>query len=184
MPRTNLSIHVRGRLTGVDRVIGGRSRRPVVELSVHDEERRVAELHRRRPRQPLFAARSDQRAELQRSRGRLALQDRQPRHAARVQARRDAADGQGRAVHDRRHAPRRRGARRGHRRAALGPPLPRRPARRRRAPSAFRPRPRVLDRRQGRRSHPLRHAGLSPHRARREDRAARPRRSARTASST
>ena len=43
--------------------------------------------------------------QLQPARSRLALQDRQPRHAPRVQARRHAADGQGRHLRDRRHAP-------------------------------------------------------------------------------
>ena len=57
-------------------------------------QRRVAALHRRHPRHALFAARSDQRVELQQARGRLAVQDRQPRPASRVQARRHAADGQ------------------------------------------------------------------------------------------
>ena len=57
--------------------------------------------------QQVLAARSDQRRQLQQARSRLALQDRQPRPASRVQARRHAADGQGRALHDRRHAPRR-----------------------------------------------------------------------------
>ena len=42
-------------------------------------------------RQPLLAARSDQRRQLQQARGRVALQDRQPRPASRVQARRHAA---------------------------------------------------------------------------------------------
>ena len=56
-------------------------------------------------------------------------------------------------------------------------------ARRQRAAPALGPRPRLLDRRQGRRAHHLRHARLSPDRARREDRASRSRPSARTASS-
>ena len=60
----------------------------------------------------LLAARSDQRRQLQQARGRVAVQDRQPRPAARVQARGDAADGERRALHDRRHAPRGRRARR------------------------------------------------------------------------
>ena len=60
----------------------------------------------------VLAARSDQRRQLQQARSRVALQDRQPRHASRVQARRHAAGGQGRALHDRRHAPLGRRARR------------------------------------------------------------------------
>ena len=79
----------------------------------------------------LFAARSDQRVELQQARGRVALQDRQPRPASRVQARRHAADGQRRALHDRRHAAVGRRARREDRRADLGAQPARRQARRR-----------------------------------------------------
>ena len=75
---------------------------------------------------PLLAARSDQRAELQRPRSRLALQDRQPRHAPRIQARRHAARGRRRALRDRRHAPIGHRARRRDRRADVGAPLSRR----------------------------------------------------------
>ena len=53
--------------------------------STAHRKRRVAHL-RRRPRQhPLLAARPDQRGQLQQARSRVALQDRQPRPAARVQ---------------------------------------------------------------------------------------------------
>ena len=109
------------------------------------------------------------------SSSRVALQDRQPRPAPRVQARRHAADrqrllyatggtrrsvvaldgGTGELiwVHSREKATR------GHRAApALGP------------------RRLVLDRRQGRRPHRLRHDRLPPHRAEREDRPRRSRR--------
>ena len=58
------------------------------------EERRMADLRRRSRQHALLAARSDQRGELQQARGRLALQDRQPRSAPGVQSRVDAADGQ------------------------------------------------------------------------------------------
>ncbi len=73
------------------------------------------------------------------------------------------------AVLDRRHPPRRRGARRGHRRDAVDAQPERRQARRGGAAPALRPRPGVLDRRQGG-ADPLRHAGLPADRARREDR--------------
>ena len=68
----------------------------------------------------LLAARSDQRQQLQPARSRVAVQDRQPRHAPRVQARRHAADGQGRHLRHRRHAPLGRRARREDRRDDLG----------------------------------------------------------------
>ena len=58
--------------------------------------------------------------ELQQARSRLALQDRQPRPASRIQARRHADHGEGRAVHDRRHAPLGHRARRQDRRTASG----------------------------------------------------------------
>ena len=122
--------------------------------------------------------------ELQQARGRVAVQDRQPRHATRVQARRHAARDQRRALHDRRHAPIGRRARRPDRRVDLGAQLPRRQPRRDRAAPALGPRRVVLDRRQGRRAHPLRHHRLSPDRAQREERRDDSRRSARTASST
>ena len=65
------------------------------------EQRRVAELQRRRQGQQVFAARSDRRLQLQQARDRLAAEDRQPRSAPRVQARRHAAHGQGRRLRDR-----------------------------------------------------------------------------------
>ena len=58
------------------------------------------------------------------------------------------------------------------RRAAVGAPLSGRHARRQRAAAALGPRPRLLDRRPGRRAHHLLHARLPDDRARREDRAA------------
>ena len=134
------------------------------------EERRLDPLHGGRARHQILAARSDQRRQLQQARGRVALQDRQPRHPPRVQARRHAARDQGRALHDRRHAPLRRRARRPDRRADLVAQLPRRQPRRDRAAPVVRPRRVVLDRRQGRRAHPLRDDRLPPDRAQREDR--------------
>ena len=113
------------------------------------QERRVAVLHRRRQGLALLAARSDQRQQLQQARGRLAVQDRQPRHAPRVQARRHAADGQGRRLRDRRHAPLGGRARRQDRRDDLGPRREGRRPRRQRAAPALGPRPLLLDRRQG-----------------------------------
>ena len=62
--------------------------------------------------------------------------------------------------------------------------LPRRQPRRDRAAPAVGPRRLVLDRRQGRRAHPLRDDRLSPDRAQREERRDDPDRSARAASST
>ena len=59
----------------------------------------------------LLAARPDQRQQLQQAGSRLAVQDRQSRAAAGVQPPVDAADGQRRALLDRRHAARGRGAR-------------------------------------------------------------------------
>ena len=146
-------------------------------------KRRVADL-RRRPRQhAVLAARSDQRGQLQQARGRLALQDRRARPAARVQLRVDAADGRRRRLRHRRHAPRRGRARCGDRRDAVDAQRERRQARRRGAAPAVGPRPRLLDRRPRTKPDHLRHARLSDARARREDRRARCRRSARTASS-
>ena len=148
------------------------------------EKRRVAVLHRRRQGLALLAARSDQRRQLQPARSRLAIQDRQPGHASRVQARRHAADGQGHGLRDRRHAPLGGRARRQDRRADLGPRRKRRHARRQGASPAFGPRPLVLDRRQGRRPRHLRDAGLSPDLARTPRPACRSPASAKTASST
>ena len=132
----------------------------------------------------VLAARSDQRHQLQQDGSRVALQDRQPRHASRVQARRHAADDQGRALRHRRHAPLGGRARRPDRRADLVAQLPRRQPRRDRAAPAVRPRRVVLDRRQGRRAHPLRDDRLPPGRAQREERRDDPVASARAASST
>ena len=72
------------------------------------EGRRMAHLWSRPRKHPLPAAGSDQRRQLQQARSRVAIQDRQPRQSAGVQAGRHAADGQWRAVRDRRD----RGARR------------------------------------------------------------------------
>ena len=115
---------------------------------------------------------ADRRHQLQQARGRLALQDRHPRSAARVQARRHAARDQRRALHDRRHAAIGRRARRQDRRAAVGAQPARGQARRRLAAPAVGTRPVLLDRRPRRRSHPLRHDRLSPRRAQREERRA------------
>ena len=120
-------------------------------------------------RHPVLAARSDQRRELQQAGSRLALQDRQLRPVSRVQAGRDAADGQGRALHDRRHAAIGHRARREDRRADLVAQPARREARGRRAAAAVGPRRVVLDRRQRGRARHLRHDGLSARRAQRED---------------
>ena len=77
------------RLQGCRRTAGGTAGR-----------QRVAVVRRRPAESALLAARADRRLELQRARGGVALQDRQPRPASRIQARRHAADGQRRAVHD------------------------------------------------------------------------------------
>ena len=132
-------------------------------------DRRVAELRRRSRQHPVLAARSDQRGQLQEPRDRLAVQDRQPRPAARVQPRVDAADGERRPLFHGRHAAGGRRARCGHRRAAVGAQRERRPARHQRAARPFRPRAGLLDRRP-RRADSLRHARLPAHRAQREDR--------------
>ena len=148
------------------------------------EERRVDPLHRRRPGVEILAARSDQREQFQSARGRMAVQDRQPGHAPRVQARRHTADGEGRHLRDRRHAPLRRRARREDRRADVGARRARRRARRSCAAPVVGPRPLLLDRWQGRRARSLRDDRLSARRAEREDRRTASARSARTASST
>ena len=111
-------------------------------------------------------------AQLQQARGRLAVQDRQPRSAARVQLPVDAADGQRRALLDR-------PARAARSSRSTPPPAScsgctasdEGRARRGGAAAALGPRPRLLDRRQGG-ADPLRHARLPAGRARREDRAA------------
>ncbi len=139
--------------------------------AVHGQ-RRLAALHRRHPRHEVLAARSDQRLQLQQARSRLALQDRQPRPASRVQARRHAARWSRASLYTTagtRRVGRR--ARRQDRRADLGA----QPCAKASAPPIA---PRqlsgrgvvVLDRRQGRRAHPLRHDRLPPGRAQREDR--------------
>ncbi len=136
------------------------------------EERRLAELYRRHPRHAILASLPDHRRQLQRSRSGVALQDRQSRLPSGIQARGHAAGGGRHPLHDGRHAALRDRARRRHRRVDLGASLSGRRARRERAPAVVGPRPRVLDRRPPRRAHPLCHARLSPHRPRREDRAA------------
>ena len=123
------------------------------------------------PRQlTVLAARSDQRAQLQEPRDRVAVQDREPRPAAGDSVRIDAADGE-RASCTR---PPARGGRSSRSIAATGEHAvdaqrERRAARRQRAAAAVRPRPRLLDRRP-RRADSLRHARLSARRARRQDR--------------
>ena len=133
-------------------------------------ERRLAALHRRHERHAVLAARSDQRVELQPARGRVAVQDRQPRPAPRVQARRHAARDQGHPLHDRRHAAIGRRARRQDRRGDLDAQPARGQARGGVAAPALGPRRVVLDRRQGRRPRHLRDDRLPARRAQREDR--------------
>ena len=123
------------------------------------------------------------RRQLQEPGNRVALQDRHPRPPARLQPADDAADGQRRALHDRRIEARRRGDRRRNRRAAVDVPPRRRQARRRVAAAALRTRRGVLDRRPRRRADLFRDHRLSARRARRQDRPPRARASARTASS-
>ena len=132
----------------------------------------MAVVRRRSAQPPLFAARPDQRGEFLEPRRCLALQDRQPRPASRVQARRHAAGRRRHALHDRRHAPRGRRARWRDRRAALGALGDRRRARRQLAAPALGPRRGLLDRRPRRRADSLRHDWLSAGRARRQDRVA------------
>ena len=103
-------------------------------------QHRMAELRRRSRPTRDTRPRSDQREQLQESRNRLALQDRQPRSASRIQPRVDTADGQRRALLDRRHAACRRCARRRHRRAAVDAQRERRARAAQRAAPAFRPR--------------------------------------------
>ena len=79
----------------------------------------------------VLAARPDQRGQLQQARSRVAVQDRHPRPASGIQARRHAARDQRRALHDRRHAPLGRRARRQDRRADVGAQPARRAPRRR-----------------------------------------------------
>ena len=97
----------------------------------------------------------------------------EPRPAAGIQVRIDAADGQRRRLLDGRHAARGRRARCGHRRADLDAQRAGRRARRGgAAPASGRGLAYWTD--GTRRADPLRHAGLSADRARREDRRARP----------
>ena len=104
----------------------------------------------------------------------MAVQDRQFRHAARIQARRHAADGERRALHDGRDAPRRRRARRQDGRNPVGLQHARRQTRGYLAAAAFRSRRILLDRRSRRRAHPLHHDGLSAGGAECQDRQADP----------
>ena len=124
-----------------------------------DQQGGVAGLSRRLSEPPLLAAGADRRRQLQQARGRLALQDRQPRQPARIQVGGHAADGRRRRLHDGRDAAGGGGARRRDRRAALGARRAGRRARRRRAAAAVGTRRLVLDRREGR-TDSLRHAGL------------------------
>ena len=102
---------------------------------------------------------------------RLALQDRESRQAPRLQSADHAADGQRRALRHRRRASQRRRDQRRDRRAAVDAPARGGQARRRLGAAAVGPRRRLLDRRQGRRAHLLRHDRLSARRPRRQDRA-------------
>ena len=132
----------------------------------------MAQLRRRSRSHAVLAARSDQRRQLRQARDRVAVQDRQPRSSPGISIRIDAADGQGRRLLDGGIAPRGGRARRRDGRAALDAQRERGGARRGRAAAAVGPRARVLERRRGRRSDPVRHAGLSPDRAERADRRA------------
>ena len=147
------------------------------------EERRVARLGAATRSDALRAARSDQRHQLQQARGRVALQDRQPRPATRLQPADDAADGERRAVLHRRRASERRRRQRRDRRDALDAPARRRTPRRAVVAPHVGTRRRLLDRRPRRRADLLRHDRLSARRPRREDRTSAARTSARTASS-
>ena len=132
---------------------------------------RVAVLHGRPERLALLAARSDQRLELQQARGRVAIQDRQLRTVPGIQARRHAADGERRDLHDRRHAARRDRARRARPASRSGrTACAKASAPRCRRASCRAAACRLLDRRQGRRTHPLRDDRLPPRRAEREER--------------
>ena len=133
------------------------------------ESGRLVDLWRRSRQPPLQAVRSDRSRQLQRPRGRVAIQDRRAGAAAGVQLPGHAAGDQRRALHGRRLAPRRRRARRRHGRDALDAPRGRRQARRRSAAAALRTRSRLLDRREGGADR-LRDARLSDDRARCEDR--------------
>ena len=137
----------------------------------------MADLRRRSRQHALLAARSDQRGQLQQARGRLALQDRQPRAAARVQLRVHAADGRAASSTSTAGiAPRRRRARRGDRRDDVDAQRATKGTRGEAAPRQLSGRGLAYwtDGRE-RQPHPLRHARLPAGRARREDRRAGPR---------
>ncbi len=145
----------------------------VFSVSAQTRHRRVA-LLRRRPAQPsLLAAGAGDRRQFQHARSRLALQDRQPGPAPRIQARRHAAGRQRRALYHGRDATRGGGARRGNRRAALGALGARRGPRGGITPSTVGAWCGVLDRREGR-TDPVRHHRLPPRGARCQDRRAHP----------
>ena len=137
--------------------------------------RGVAHLRRRSRPYPLCAARSDRRRQLRRSRGGLAVQDRQSRPGAGVPLPVDAAGGRRRDVHDRRVAQGGGVARRGDRRDALDVQPRRGCARRRGAAAVVRPRARVLGSRGRAAPGRLRHARLPADCARRGHRSARAR---------
>jgi hypothetical protein len=140
--------------------------------SAEHQERRVAGVHGRPQGLAVFAARPDQRLQLQEARGRLALQDRQPWHTPRVQVGGHAPDGQGRHLRHRRHAALGRGARRENRRAALDAQPARGHPRRYCSATVIGTRRVVLDRRQGRRPRRLRDDRIPAGRAQREKRPA------------
>ena len=123
----------------------------VARAARHDQ-RRVAHVGRRSRRHPLRAARSDQRRELQQARSRVALQDREPRRAPRLQPADDAADGQRRALRHRRRASQRRRARRRRPASCCGCTGSTKASARSVGAPAVGPRRRLLDRRQGRRA--------------------------------
>src|SRR5438045_3186259 len=68
---------------------------------------RMALLHRRPEGHEVLPSRSDQCVELQGTGSRVALQDRQPRHASGIQVGRNAAHGERHPLRDRRNAARR-----------------------------------------------------------------------------
>ena len=120
------SLHGRG---------AGRYRRSVAPESARaaarytlDRQRRMAVLRRRSCQHALFATRSNQRVEFQHARCRVAVQDRFAGSSSRVQAGRNAADGQRRSLYDWRHASVGDRARRGDRRVDLGSQRARRDA--------------------------------------------------------
>ena len=129
------------------------------------EERRMAFVRGRAGKHEILAARSNQQGQRQEPAHRVALQDRQPRPAPRLQHAVDADRGEQRDVRAGRHAPHRRRARSGERRDAVDVAHGRGQARRGRAAAGLGPRARLLDRRQRRRAHRHRHARLSPGRS-------------------